>query len=150
MSESARNMPPHEQFGYKVVELAFSGKELGAWESDYANLFWQSLEIHNGGFEQWIGNIGVEHALRTLEILERNGFSESHRVTKLVFEIVKLHTYTGEQPFYKYLETSIDDWFDRLRTLNEAYWDDADNFDEKLKEIYNANYQPGVTGNDKA
>jgi hypothetical protein len=142
MSDSSSNIPPHEQFGYKVIERAFAGERLSQWENDYARLFWQSLEIHNGGFEQWVGNSGVEGVLETLEILDRCGFSESYRVTKLAIEILKLHTYAGEQSFYEYLETNIDGWYERLRPLYEAYWDDADTFDEKLKDIYHTKTEP--------
>ncbi len=139
MNNSANNIPPHEQFGYSVVERALTGEQLAPWENEYARLFWQTLEVHNGGFEQWIGNTGVKGALETLEILDRHGFSESHRVTKLAFEIVKLDSYTEKEQFYDYLEAHVDDWFERLRPLDEAYWDDADAFDEKLKEIYDTN-----------
>jgi hypothetical protein len=146
MSESASNRPPHERFGYEVVERALSGGQLAPWENDYARLFWQTLEVHNGGFEQWIGNTGVEGALETLEILERHGFSESYRVTKLAFEIAKLDSYIGEEPFYDYLEANVDDWFERLRPLDEAYWDDADAFDEKMKGIYRTNTEQSASG----
>lgn len=144
MSDSTSNIPPHQQFGYNVVERALAGERLAPWENDYARLFWQSLEVHNGGFEQWIGNTGVEGALETLEILDRRAFSESHRVTKLAFEILKLHSYTGEQPFYEYLEANVHDWFERLRPLDEAYWDDADTFDEKMKDIYRIYTEPNA------
>ena len=139
MNDLARNVPPLEQFGYNVVKRALAGERLSLWENDYARLFWQSLEVHNGGFEQWIGNTGVEGALETLEILDRRGFYESHRVTKTVFAILKLDSYAGEEPFYEYLEANVADWFEQIRPLNEAYWDDADGFDEKLKEIYRTN-----------
>lgn len=123
-----------------------NGEQLSPWEKDYARLFWQSLEVHNGGFAQWIGNTGIEGALETLEILDHREFSESHRVTKLAFEIVKLDSYTGEEPFYEYLEKYVDDWFERLRPLDEAYWDDADAFDEKLKEFYRTNTEQTSEG----
>jgi hypothetical protein len=146
MSESANNVPPHERFGYDVVERAMTGGRLAPWENDYARLFWQTLEVHNGGFEQWIGNTGVEGALETLEILERRGFTESHRLTKLAFEIVKLDCYNGEEPFYDYCEANVADWFERLRPLDEAYWDDAGAFDEKMKEIYLTNTEQPTSG----
>lgn len=146
MSDSTGNIPPHERFGYHVVERALAGEQLAPWESDYARLFWQTLEVHNGGFEQWIGNTGLEGALETLEILDRCGFSESHRVTKLAFDIVKLDSYDGEEPFYDYVEGNVDDWLERLRPLDEAYWNDADAFDEKLKEIFLTNTRQAATG----
>jgi hypothetical protein len=127
----------HEQFGYDVARRALAGERLQPWENDYAHLFWQSLEIHNGGFEQWIGNTGVEGALETLETLGRHVLAESHRVTKVAFEIVKLDSYNAEGTFYDYLDANIENWFERLRPLDEAFWDDAEAVDEKLKEIYN-------------
>jgi hypothetical protein len=60
----------------------------------------------------------------------------------MAFEIVKLESYTGEEPFYEYLETNVEDWFERLRPADEAYWDDADAFDEQLKEVYRINTEP--------
>ncbi|HEY4262267.1 MAG TPA: hypothetical protein VGM98_19055 [Schlesneria sp.] len=139
MNDSSGITPPHEQFGYTVVERALSGEGLRPWENDYARLFWQSLEVHNGGFAQWIGNTGVEGALETLEILDRRGFFESHRVTKLAFELVKLDSYNGKLSFYEYLGANVGDWFERLRGLDEAYWNDADVFDKKLNELFRVN-----------
>lgn len=146
MGDSASQLPPHEQFGYDVVKRAMMGESLEQWENDYARLFWQSLEIHNGGFEQWIGNTGIEGASETLEILERHGLSKSHRLTKEAFDIVKLGSYIAEESFYDYLEANIEDWFERLRPLDEAFWDDADACDEKLREIYNSNTDQTAAG----
>jgi hypothetical protein len=146
MNDLSGTTPPHEQFGYTVVERALSGERLRQWENDYAHLFWQSLEVHNGGFAQWIGNTGVEDALETLEILNRRGFSESHRVTKLAFEAVKLDSYSGKLSFYEYLEANVCDWYERLRPLDEAYWDDADAFDKKLNELFRVNTEQAHAG----
>src|SRR5262245_57291622 len=126
MSDTFSPRPPHERFGYDVVQRALAGERLEPWENDYARLFWQSLEIHNGGFEQWIGNTGVEGALETLDILERHGLSESHRLTKEAFELIKLGSYNAAESFYDYLEANIENWFERLRPLDEGFWDDAE------------------------
>jgi len=139
MSDSTDEIPPHERFGYDVVERALAGEGLPPWENDYARLFWQSLEVHNGGFEQWIGNTGVEGALETLDILDRLDFGESHRLTKLAFDVMKVWSYTGEESFYAYLDAYVDSWSERLEPLEEAYFDDADAFDEKLRQIFQAN-----------
>ena len=77
--------------------------------------------------------------METLEILSRYGFTESLRLSKLAFEVVKLHSWSEEQSMYDYLESNIDNWSERLRPLDEAYWDDADAFDEKLRHVYEAN-----------
>jgi hypothetical protein len=146
MSDSANQIPPHERFGYAVIKRAMKGEALKPWENDYARLFWQFLEIHNGGFEQWIGNTGVAGDLETLEILERYGLTKSHRATKAAFDIVKLGSYITKEPFYNYLEANIEDWFERLRPLNEAFWDDADAVAEKLLEIYNTNTEQTAAG----
>src|SRR5262245_2807818 len=100
MVDSPRRIPAHEEFGYAVTERAIRGEWLESWEDDFAHLFWQSLEIHNGGFYQWIGNTGVGGALETLEILDRYRFAESHRATREAFAVVQLRSWVADQSFF--------------------------------------------------
>jgi hypothetical protein len=147
MSDTTNQIPAHERFGYDVVERALKGVPLKDWENDFARLFWQSLEVHNGGFEQWIGNTGREGVIETLAALERHSLHAVHQITKEATEILKLADWDERDLFFSYLEENITNWPERLRPLDEKYWNEADTFDGVLQTLYRRNTEAGSGGN---
>jgi|SRR5215813_12226066 len=147
MDEQSQQIPPHERFGFTLLDRAFSGESLEQWENDYARLFWQLLEVHNGGYEQWIGNTGKAGALETLEALARYRLHESHRITAEAFQLGKLHGFDEEVSYYDYLEDHVQDWYERFRPLDEAYWNTANEVDAFLQDLYRQHTEQGAGPN---
>ena len=131
MDTFSEPIPPFERFGFDIIDRAFRGPQLQPWENDYARIFWQCLEVANGGFEQWIGNTGKAGVIETLEALERFSLFEALRITKEVFVLVSLDTY-DENAHYEHLNKTID-WFAKLRVLDEAFWGEIENIHKTLK-----------------
>lgn len=129
-------VPAYEQFGFKLIEQAFGGPPLQPWENDYARIFWQCLEVNNGGFEQWVGNTGKAGVVETLDALYRCSLLEVRRVTKEACDLMQLDAYDGNTPYRDYLDRNVTDWFAKLRVLDEAYWDMCDDIHDVLKSIH--------------
>ena len=142
MTDPTNQIPAHEQFGYEVVERALKGAPMAEWENDFARLFWQSLEVHNGGFEQWIGNTGKEGIFETLAALERHSLHTVHQITNEATEVVRLTDWDEQDGFFSYLEKRIRNWPERLRPLDQRYWDEADGLDAVLQMLYRRNTEP--------
>ena len=136
MSHTMQPIPPHEKFGYEVVERAMTVGSLERWENDYARMFWQSLEVHNGGLEQWIGNTGKEGVAETLDALTRLPAEAVHRITSEAVEITQLEGWKEDLPFFDYLENNVPNWSERLRPLEEPYWNEAEELDQRLKDLH--------------
>ena len=97
---------------------AWSGEVLPEWEIDFARISWQSMQVHNGGFEQWIGNTGREGARETLIALRRFGAGSVAELTKDVLDLTRFESWDEKDSFYNYLEGTIEGWWEILKPLN--------------------------------
>ena len=140
MDMPSENIPPHEKFGFELLDKAFGEGLPKQWENDYARIFWQCLEVYNGGFEQWIGNTGMKGAHETLEALQRYSLNEAHRITQEVFKLGNLEAFDEDKPIHEYLEETLEDWFKKFRLLDEAYWQQTDVIHAALKREHHAHF----------
>jgi len=140
MDTLSENIPPYEKFGFELLQRAFGKGLPNQWENDFARVFWQCLEINNGGFEQWIGNTGKAGVYETLAALQRFSLSGAHRITLDAFDLGNLAGFEETKPIHEHLKETLEDWFEKFRLLDEAYWEES----ERIHQTLNREYQTHV------
>ena len=136
MTASSESFSPYEKFGFALLDRAFGGPVLQPWENDYARIFWQCLEVYNGGFEQWVGNTGKAGVIETLDALQRCSLLEVRRITKQASQLLQLDSYDEKTSLNDHLNNAVVDGRTKLRELDEAYWDECEYIHKALKGIY--------------
>ena len=70
------------EIGGAISQKAFSGASLEFAEAVIMDVYWQYVQVSNGGFEQWLGNSGIERAKSTVASLKTVGSSVVLRITE--------------------------------------------------------------------
>jgi hypothetical protein len=137
MSDAPGERPAYERFGFDLLERAFNGSPLLQWQTDYARLFWQSLEVHAGGFQQWMGNLGKAGVFETLEALKRHSLDAVEAITREAVNLTKLSEWNEEKTSLSgHLEEHLSEGWARLGALDMRYYQEAERLDAKLQALY--------------